>query len=379
MATTTDRDTISDRDTIYFLSQELAKAHLRIAQLEADLGAEPNPPEPTPPVPFTGDWVEMGHTAIDASDIAAKASNKSEWEWAVGDQRTNPSVPELWAHLLDYAQKALNQKTGKPIADTTRETKMACIKGVASRLRLPTDEAYEMMFAKLQTKNDYETSYKQLGEEELEAYKCADGGYITTQRLRDFCEEQLGKVESDEEAYNLMCLSFFAFHGNRKQDWGIGYKQVSPDGRGYYCPDTSEVHLHQGKTQKTGTVRTFKVHPIVAQLIARVHENKASTWLVPQLKDPTKCNTAIDKLINRKFFFGKDKVGWGEGKPNPFGFPCKITTTTLRDLFETHIRYGDHKLPQEEIEALMKIIGHSDKTALKKYAQLFRGMTGELS
>ena len=83
--------TITDRDTIYFLSQELAKAHLRIAQLEADLGAEPNPPEPTPPVPFTGDWVEMGHTAIDASDIAAKASNKSEWEWAVGDQRTNPA------------------------------------------------------------------------------------------------------------------------------------------------------------------------------------------------------------------------------------------------------------------------------------------------
>ena len=113
MATTTDRDTISDRDTIYFLSQELAKAHLRIAQLEADLGAKPNPPEPTPPVPFTGDWVEMGHTAIDASDIAAKASNKSEWEWAVGDQRTNPSVPELWAHLLDYAQKALNAEDGQ--------------------------------------------------------------------------------------------------------------------------------------------------------------------------------------------------------------------------------------------------------------------------
>ena len=116
----------------------------------------------------------------------------------------------------------------------------------------------------------------------------------------------------------------------------------------------------------------------MAKLIAQVHEGKESTWLVHQLKDPTKCNTAFDKVINRKFFQGKEKVGWGD-KPNPWGFPCKIKTTALRDLYETHIRYGEHKLPKEEIEQLMKIIGHSNDTALKKYAQLFRGMTEELS
>ena len=55
-----------------------------------------------------------------------------------------------------------------------------------------------------------------------------------------------------------------------------------------------------------------------------------------------------------------------------------MNTTALRDLFETHIRYVD-PLPKEELEELMKIIGHSNDTALKKYAQLFRGMTEELS
>ena len=362
--------TITDKDTIYFLSQELAKAHLRIAELEAK-PTEPTPPEPTPPAPFTGDWVEMGHAAIDASDIVAKAPVKDEWEWAVGDQRNNPSVPELWAHLLVYAQTVKNQKRpDEDVADSTRETKMAYLKGVASRLHLPNDEAFEIMFDKLQKKNDYETSYKQLTDEELEEYKCTDGKYLTTQRLREFCEEQLGKVESHDEMYNLMCLSLFAFHGNRKQDWQIGYKEMSPDGRGYYCPDTSVVHLFKGKTQKEGSERVFTVHPIVAQLIANVHEGKDSTckdspWLVPQVKDPTKCNTAFDKHISRKF------IQWG--------FPSKINTTALRDLYETHIRYGEHKLPKEEIEQLMKIIGHSNDTALKKYAQLFRGMTEELS
>ena len=358
--------TIADKDTIHFLSQELTKAHLRIAELEG----KNKPVEPIPQVPFTGDWVEMGHLAIDASDITAKDKNKNEWEWAVGDQRNNPSVPELWAHLLVYAQTVTNQNTDKPVADSTRETKMAYLKGVASRLHLPNDEAFEIMFDKLQKKNDYENSYRQLTEEELEVYKCDDGKYLTTQRLREFCEEQLKKVESHDEMYNLMCLSLFAFHGNRKQDWQIGYKEMSPDGRGYYCPDTSAVHLFKGKTQKEGSERVFTVHPIVAQLIANVHEGKDSTckdspWLVPQVKDPTKCNTAFDKHISRKF------IQWG--------FPSKINTTALRDLYETHIRYGEHKLPKDEIEQLMKIIGHSNGTALKKYAQLFRGMTEELS
>ena len=368
--------TITDKDTIYFLSQELAKAHLRIAELEAK-PTEPTPPEPTPPAPFNGDWVEMGHAAIDESAIVAKAPVKDEWECAVGDQRHNPSVPELWAHLLVYAQTVKNQKKpDEDVADSTRETKMAYLKGVASRLHLPNDEAFEIMFDKLQKKNDYENSYRQLTEEELEVYKCDDGKYLTTQRLREFCEEQLKKVESHDEMYNLMCLSLFAFHGNRKQDWQIGYKEMSPDGRGYYCPDTSEVHLFKGKTQKEGSERVFTVHPIVAQLIANVHEGKESTWLVSQLTEATKCNKAICKVINRKFFAGKDTVGWGD-KPNPWGFPCKINTTALRDLFETHIRYGEHKLPEEEIKALMKIIGHSNDTALKKYAQLFRGMNPE--
>ena len=144
--------TIADKDaTIVFLSQALANANLRIAELEG----KNKPAEPIPQVPFT-DWVEMGHLAIDASDITAKDKNKNEWEWAVGDQRNNPSVPELWAHLLQYAQTVTNQNTDKPVADSTRETKMAYLKGVASRLHLPTDEAFEMMFDKLQKKNDYE-------------------------------------------------------------------------------------------------------------------------------------------------------------------------------------------------------------------------------
>ena len=176
--------TITDKDTIYFLSQELAKAHLRIAELEAK-STEPTPPEPTPPAPFNGDWVEMGHAAIDASDIVEKAPVNDVWECAVGDQRNNPSVPELWAHLLQYAQTVTNQITGQPVAESTRETKMAYLKGVATRLHLPTDDAFEMMFDQLQTANAYHTNYKQLTEEELEEYKCTDGKYLTTQRLRD--------------------------------------------------------------------------------------------------------------------------------------------------------------------------------------------------
>merc|ERR1712086_918748 len=144
--------TIADKDqTIHLLL-------LRITELEGKLAGKPA--EPIPQVPFTGDWVEMGHLAIDASDITAKDKNKNEWEWAVGDQRNNPSVPELWAHLLVYAQTVTNQKKpDEDVADSTRETKMAYLKGVASRLHLPTDDGFEMMFAQLQTANAYQTNY----------------------------------------------------------------------------------------------------------------------------------------------------------------------------------------------------------------------------
>jgi hypothetical protein len=45
----------------------------------------------------------------------------------------------------------------------------------------------------------------------------------------------------------------------------------------------------------------------------------------------------------------------------------------LRHLYETHIRYVQ-KLPDKEIDAIMKIIGHSQKTSIEMYSQMYAKM-----
>ena len=65
---------------------------------------------------------------------------------------------------------------------------------------------------------------------------------------------------------------------------------------------------------------------------------------------------------NFKRFFNKSTL-----------LPNNIGPTDLRHLYETHIRYVE-KIPRNERLQLMGGIAHSDKTSLKKYAQMYRPM-----
>ena len=162
--------------------------------------------------------------------------------------------------------------------------------------------------------------------------------------------------EMKDEPYERMLPSFFAYHGNRPQDWCVGYGKDNENERGYYDYETQTMHLFAGKTQKNGTGRVFQVHEKVAECIAEVHSSKPSPHLV--------FNTKGD-CGNTKFI--RDEVN----KMLPI--PPSVSPNDLRHLYETHIRYVD-KLPRNERLKLMGGIAHSDSTSLKRYAKLYRPM-----
>ena len=83
----------------------------------------------------------------------------------------------------------------------------------------------------------------------------------------------------------------------------------------------------------------------------------------------------IRKALQRKFFSGpqfKDKAK-RDSWVNPYGFPKSFNCNLARHLYETHIRYVE-PMTTEELNEEMKIIGHSDKTSLAHYSELFKGM-----
>lgn len=335
------------------LKQQLAEKHGTAILEPAPL--KPPPAESKPSFVFKGDWMQMGRDIMqraidDTVDGFKKLSFNTateaigHWKKAVeGLEATD--VPSLWTHLLSYFE---NWK----LAHSTRVKEIGSIKGITTRLCIPNDDEFEMFYEKLQDKHKVDTNYKQMPLEECKAkFMCSDGEVLTTSKLR-----QLEETDS----YTRMLHSFFAYHGNRSQDWCVGYGEENKNDTGYYDPTTQTMHLFDGKTQTEGTERVFKVHEKVADAISIHHSRAKVNFLVPNSRK--ECGNTKTIRDNFKRFFNKSTL-----------LPNNIGPTDLRHLYETHIRYVE-KIPRNERLQLMGGIAHSDKTSLKKYAQMYRPM-----
>jgi hypothetical protein len=246
---------------------------------------------------------------------------------------------------------------------------------VTGRLNLPQNGAFETRYIIDRAALSGSTKCKQISLPEIVSdFGCTDGTLLTTQKLQDTVESELcSPPASGKELTALLCLSFTSFHGNRGQDW-IGMKygksHMQPGDIGYYDPETEMAHLYEGKTrskqnqeESRGYVN-FKVHPAVAKAIELHHKTMPECpYLVPLQNGMQATTDFFRTVLHETYFF--------EG--NLHGFPVKVNPTDLRHLYETHIRYVT-KLPDNEIDAIMKIIGHSQKTSVEMYSQMYMKM-----
>ena len=336
----------------------------------AEPKTEPPPLKTEAPKPesftFEGTWQQMGASVMEKAvtekvrglkTIATSTSTKciTTWKKAVETLEAT-DVPSFWTHMLSYFRDHYPHK------DSTRCTNMGELKCVTSRLGIPTNGEFEDYYEEVQAKHKKEQDCKEIPLEECKKkFMCKDGKVLTTKKLQEMLNAQtLGKLTPVQ----TMLLSFFAYHGNRPQDWCVGYGQENKNDTGYYDPHTQMMHLFEGKTQQEGTERIFKVHPYVHNCIQieqkwRDYNGKDWYYLVP----------------NSKFECGNTKT-----IRDKFKTICKksnilptITPNDLRHLYETHIRYVE-KLPRNERLELMGGIAHSDSTSMKRYAQTYRAM-----
>jgi hypothetical protein len=323
--------------------------------LEKQLAAPPPPPKPT--FVSRDTWEQMAYDVMDKATksevngyrqikLETAAKNMKQWKKAVVSCE-GADVDSLWAHLLAYFKDNWTYK------NSTRMTAMGAIKAITGRLGIPENGEYEDYYEEMQAQQKKDEDYKEVPlEESIAKFKCKDGKVLTTKKLRTMVDEMKTKP------YERMLLSFFAYHGNRPQDWNVGYGKENKNERGYYDHETQTMHLFDGKTQKEGTERTFKVHDKVAECIAEASLFNTTRYLAPNSKG--ECDR---KAIYRKLRDFQSRNN----------FPKGITPNDLRHLYETHIRYVE-KLPRNERLKLMGGIAHSDGTSLKKYAKLYRPM-----
>ena len=328
------------------------------------------------------DWVVLATDAISSSALSdiTKQQVIKEWEMSAGCVRTNPDLGVLWARLTEYLCEVK--------MESTRLKKYGQLKSVTKRLGLKENAEFELAYARLRKKVEYEQSYKQLDVGELKKkLQCSDGSYLNITKLEQWVEK---KAQDDSlsiiELHRAMCLALFVYHGLRPQDYICLFKQdpgeLSMDELkrelsgstqkistiGYYNNSTSQLNLFSGKTNKGKKLRQITLDPRAASIIDLFHKrlNYTCAWLVPSLqnqKSKTLGCDALRKLIQRNIFC----------KGNKDGFPINITPTDLRHLYETHIRYC-LKLDDAELDKRMVDIGHSNKTSLALYSELYRGI-----
>ena len=323
---------------------------------------------PAPPSDEPIDWLTKGIQAVDDAKYLQQSTKKataSLWKRALSgsdEVRYDPDVNQLWKHLQTFLQSIPK--------DSTRNTYFGQIETVFKAMGMEYDHDFKIAHGKLSNKVKADSEYQQLTPTQLEQYKCADGTYLTNEKLRAFCVN-LPATVSD---FHSMQLAFVAYHGNRGQDWTAGYGEANKSENGYYDPETATMHV-SGKIDAIKEnneivdhkTRIFKVHPEVEKAIARFHAGKSHVWLMPQETDETKCCQTLCKNLQRHIFKGL------KNNLRPYGFPSSINPTKLRHLYETHIRYVD-PMPKEELEATMNVIGHSDATSVKRYSEMFRAM-----
>ena len=324
--------------------------------LEEQLAKTPPPPPQPKPFVFKDTWEQMAYDVMDKATkgevngykqikLETAAKNMKQWKKAVASCE-GTDVDSLWTYLLVYFKENWKLK------NSTRMTAMGAIKAIPGRLGIPENGEYEDYYEEMQAQQKKDDDYKEVPlEESIAKFKCKDGKVLTTKKLRTMVNEM------KNVHYERMLLSFFAYHGNRPQDWNVGYGKENKNERGYYDYETQTMHLFDGKTQKKGTERTFKVHDNVAKNIALF---KPTHYLVPNSKGECGNTKTIRDKLQRYF-------------KSHGNFPKSIGPNDLRHFFETHIRYVE-KLPRNERLKLMGGIAHSDSTSLKKYAQLYRPM-----
>jgi hypothetical protein len=309
--------------------------------------------------------------AVDKKGRPSADSTKKQvismWKRATKNLADHSDLDVFWAHVLAFVEK-----TGTL---STRVKQFGQIKSVTGRLNLPENGAFQSSYILSNAELSASTKCKQISLPEIVSdFGCADGSLLTTQKLQDTVVSELcSPPASGKELTALLCLSFASFHGNRGQDW-IGMKygksHIQVGDIGYYDPETETAHLYEGKTrskqnqeESRGYVN-FKVHPTVAKAIELHHKTMPECpYLVP-LKNKSQASTCFFRTVLHETYFAEE---------NPHGFPAKVNPIDLRHLYETHIRYVQ-KLPDKEIDAIMKIIGHSQKTSIEMYSQMYAKM-----
>ena len=287
----------------------------------------------------------------------------------VGDHAYT-DAPAFWKHVLAYFQSRDYPKIG------TLAKELGGLKGVTGRLGIPDNEAYEDYYEDVAMKHTKQADYKELSLEECKAkFQCGDGAVLTTRKFQSLFEDDWFKVFR-KQIKGAMFLSFFAYHGNRPEDWVVGYGVENTTSKGYYDPSTSMMHLHTGKSHKE--TRVFKVHPVVKNLIYFHTEKLASQGKVLNYlvqNDKGECgNTKTIRDRLQRSFFNNEEFKELCVKPVQDGTKQKfVGPNDLRHLFESHIRYV-LKLPKAERHTIMQHISHSKAVSAKRYAQTYRPM-----
>jgi hypothetical protein len=331
--------------------------------IEEPTDTQPEAPiatEPTVPTVKTVS-LQLAEPAILESDIKGIKNKKAviaEWKRATANLADHSDVDVFWAHVQAYVQK-------EPVL-STRLKRIGQIKSVTKRLDLPVKGAFEDMYTVYRNEHSAAVKCKQVSLPEIVTkFGCTDGTLLTTQKLQDFVETELALPPTDTDTGALLCLAFFSHHGNRGEDLcGMRYGESNyhSGDYGYYDPDTRTAHLWGGKTATSRGYVHFEVHPRVSAAIDRHHSNMpaASAWVFP-LKNGGQSTTDPLRTILHDTYF---KEG------NPYGFPANINPTDFRHLYETHIRHV-LALQDAELDGIMKIIGHSNKTSVEMYSQMY--------
>ena len=330
----------------------------KIAVLEAQKGVKQPEVQSAPQaLAFTGNWYEMAQTHI-ASYVNPKTNRPlsdqkkilAEWKRCIVGAETNPNVDELWTCICTYVQNL-------ECKHNTKCKKMGNIKTITNKiLHIPEDHNYQVVYNKAVANDIAEKTCKCLSKEELAFLKVENTNeYCTLQRVRD----QLNKCSTFDEPTVLVAL--LAFHGNRLEDWKVKYGKnnyvaskdddVRNGDRGFYDPDTKQIHLFYGKTHFDGE-RVFKLHAECVKVIEENRKTNTSEWLV--------CQTD-----NAMRFLAKD---WFEREQLPSVLPSQ-----MRHLYETHIRYVE-KMNDEQLDDQWKSIGHTGITARKLYGELYKNL-----
>jgi hypothetical protein len=348
-----------------------------------------------------------GLAAIQAAEEAdlgayAKTLYTTVWNLALSSQTILPGdEPALWSCMLQFSQEHPG------LSKSTRSKYMSALYSVASKyMGLTEPREYKELRVKLEEKVNSDNRFKAHDDATLEKMLLipnSGGQLLTTAHLRSIVAREVAEMTKDPVAYELntlrkrhpkksnkalqkaavekgcimdVCiLGCSAFHGHREQDALIPYGESNKDTTttpgccAYYDPGTSTLHLKAyGKERLFYPDRTLVLHPDVATAFRLYHEGATHKHLIPPCFLKAPLDPYSDPILEPAQSL-QDRLK----KILPsFALP-KVTFTNLRALWELHTLFIEN-MPEEELSALWRTIGHSPDTALAWYNQKFSGL-----